>query len=501
MNKKAIAIALAVLVLTFVGVIRQSYTYSTVANAHPDENPAVCDIHGIAAELCTRCTPDLIADFKAQGDWCTEHNLPESQCDLCSPAAEQQHDHEIDEIGHLDAHADDVSSAYQEHDHWHEAHIDKTTGSEISVLFPENAVHCATDEAVIQLASIATAERTGITVRPALAVSSSPEFEAPAEIVFNQTATMVLATTIPALVVDWRVTPGQQVKRGDILAQLHAPGLPQMKAEYLEAHASWMLASKQLARQKELHRKHLISDGEFETDETESRLAEAHLVGRAGLLKSAGLSVPDLEEIIADRRINQMLFVRAPEDGVIIERIAILGELLDAGKPLAVIGNPDSLWIEARVRKHDVHNIRIGDIMEFASDGNGLQRCSGEIIWIARFLDEHTRTVTIRAEVKATSGIVHAGQYGRAIMTSNDTNQMVLIPRDAVQWEGCCNVVFVKETIDRFYPRKVTIAPASNGHYRVSEGLSPGEEIVVNGSYLLKTELKKGSIGAGCAGH
>jgi len=61
-------------------------------------------------------------------------------------------------------------------------------------------------------------------------------------------------------------------------------------------------------------------------------------------------------------------------------------------------------------------------------------------------------------------------------------------------------VVFVREAQDRYRPRKVTIAKADNAHYRVLSGLSADEWVVVHGSFLLKTELKKSSIGAGCCG-
>ncbi len=42
-----------------------------------------CGAHGVAEALCTRCNPVLIAAFKAEGDWCAEHGLPESQCQVC----------------------------------------------------------------------------------------------------------------------------------------------------------------------------------------------------------------------------------------------------------------------------------------------------------------------------------------------------------------------------------------------------------------------------------
>ena len=41
--------------------------------------------HGVAKALCTRCNPKLAPVFKAKGDWCAEHERPESQCVLCHP--------------------------------------------------------------------------------------------------------------------------------------------------------------------------------------------------------------------------------------------------------------------------------------------------------------------------------------------------------------------------------------------------------------------------------
>ena len=41
--------------------------------------------HGVPADLCTKCDPDLAAVFQATGDWCQEHGVPESQCLKCHP--------------------------------------------------------------------------------------------------------------------------------------------------------------------------------------------------------------------------------------------------------------------------------------------------------------------------------------------------------------------------------------------------------------------------------
>jgi invasion protein IalB len=41
--------------------------------------------HGVQRSLCARCNPKLAAVYKAKGDWCAEHERPESQCVLCHP--------------------------------------------------------------------------------------------------------------------------------------------------------------------------------------------------------------------------------------------------------------------------------------------------------------------------------------------------------------------------------------------------------------------------------
>jgi hypothetical protein len=55
------------------------------AFCHPElvQSMGYCKGHEVAEAFCTRCSPILIAAFKAENDWCAEHSLPESQCKVC----------------------------------------------------------------------------------------------------------------------------------------------------------------------------------------------------------------------------------------------------------------------------------------------------------------------------------------------------------------------------------------------------------------------------------
>ena len=79
-----------------------------------------------------------------------------------------------------------------------------------------------------------------------------------------------------------------------------------------------------------------------------------------------------------------------------------------------------------------------------------------------------------------------------------DGQQTLVVPESAVQWEGCCNIVFVRKSETVFEPRKVQLGMATGTVYEVLRGIEAGDEVVTEGSYLLKTEILKGSIGAGC---
>ena len=105
----------------------------------------------------------------------------------------------------------------------------------------------------------------------------------------------------------------------------------------------------------------------------------------------------------------------------------------------------------------------------------------------------------MRIQAEQGGDVLRGQQYVRAAIEAGGQDDALLVPVGAVQWEGCCNVVFVQESPDRYIPKKVNVVFPSGEYYAV-RGLESGARIVSKGSYLLKTELMKSSIGAGCCG-
>ena len=109
-----------------------------------------------------------------------------------------------------------------------------------------------------------------------------------------------------------------------------------------------------------------------------------------------------------------------------------------------------------------------------------------------------TRTVLARVELDNTEGLLRANLYGTATILGASSSAAVVVPDAAVQRAGAANLVFVQQQVDTFVARRVRVLARQGEMVRIVGGISAGDRVVTTGSFLLKTETLKDSIGAGC---
>ena len=94
---------------------------------------------------------------------------------------------------------------------------------------------------------------------------------------------------------------------------------------------------------------------------------------------------------------------------------------------------------------------------------------------------------------------LRANQFGEATIQIGTEHKAVVVPKEAVQRNDNVDVVFLPEGEGVYRPQRVTTKPTDRSDVlEVTWGLKPGQKVVSNGAFLLKTEIMKGSIGAGC---
>ena len=114
-------------------------------------------------------------------------------------------------------------------------------------------------------------------------------------------------------------------------------------------------------------------------------------------------------------------------------------------------------------------------------------------------MDEKTRTTKVRAELPNRDGLLRAHQFGRARIRIGEPHKALVISKGAVQRYENADMVFLRQKAGVYRPQRIRTVPLGRADaVEVSWGLKPGEEVVTTGAFLLKTEIMKGSIGAGC---
>lgn len=300
------------------------------------------------------------------------------------------------------------------------------------------------------------------------------------------------------------------------------------KSELLRAHAELLLARTTERREGQLLEKKISSEQDYDRARSALAAAEAEFlalreqidfsserdrlaaerasqVARSALeaaerrLHLLGLSHEQIALLGSDSDEALSRYVlRSPVAGRVIQRDMAVGESAEQTSPLLTIADTSSMWLIMDARERDLPELRAGLPVLFVSDGLPGRSFDGRITWIASQVDDRTRTVKVRAELPNDDGLLRAKMFGSARILVHDNDEVVTVPQEAVQTDGCCQLVFVRQDEALFEPRKVVLGASANGFVEIIAGLAESEQVATTGSFLMKTELLKGNLGAGC---
>jgi cobalt-zinc-cadmium efflux system membrane fusion protein len=438
-----------------------------------------CNGHDIPEAFCYRCNPALVPAFQAIGDWCAGHDRPESQCYICNPELDPARQEVVPEEA--------------------EASLGRprpTQDVPRSQLPP--AVYCSTQDLVVQFESPDISRLAGLQYARAEQRRITQTIECNARLDYDGDRYAHLSSQVPGTVAKVHHDLGAEVTAGDPLLTISSAQLGGAKAAYLLAHAAVEFRTKNHARERDLLTR--SAGTELDLLEAENALAESRIaLSRAEQeLLRLGLREDAIERVARDHDTSPTYVLTAPFDGIVVERTVARGEGVSSDETLFAVADVSRMWALLDVYEADIPAVRPGQSVVLRVDGFRGQSVPGEITWVASHVDPSTRTLQVRAELDNPGGALKANMFASASVAVRDRHTAVTVPVDSVQWDGCCNIVFVKRTDVLYEPRKVLLGLKTGTAYEVLRGLHSGDEIVTQGSFLLKTELMKGSIGAGC---
>ncbi|MFN8547546.1 MAG: efflux RND transporter periplasmic adaptor subunit [Candidatus Eisenbacteria bacterium] len=461
---------------------------------HSDARDAWCGGHGVPEAFCTKCNPSLIPVFKAKNDWCAEHELPESVCPQCghgmTPPAPAPEGAMCEEHGVPEALCTKCNPSlipvFKAKNDWCAEHE-----------FPESicptcrggksGASLGSEGTEVRLADASVATEAGIETAEVVEQVRATRLDVPCRIVFDSARLARVNARATGVVQELGARVGDRVARGAVLARLESAAVAEARAAHSAADARVKAAEAELQRVTNLNAGGLAPDREVELARQESAAAEGEL--RSALAKMAVLGQGGGE--------GSEYLLASPVAGTVTALFVSLGESVAEDEPLFEVVDPSRVVAELSIPEAELDRLRAGAEVTLRLTG-AAGAFSGRIESVAPIVDAATRTAIARVPLVNPAGALRANLFGTAQISLGDATRRLTVPRAAIQEIDRESYVFVRTAPDRFIARHVILAEARGDLAWISAGIQPGDAVATTGSYLLKTEVRKESIGAGC---
>lgn len=317
------------------------------------------------------------------------------------------------------------------------------------------------------------------TVKPAMI---QERLHLPAQIRVDAERTVALAAPAQGIVQSVLVSPGATVKKGQALVAIQSPAVAQWRAELGSARQRLKLAKTTYQREKTLWEERISARQDL--DAAETALKEAGIAVQAAQQRLGALGIA-----AGDDGVSSIVTVRAPLDGVVVERPAVAGQAVDETRPLLTIADLSRVWVEAAVPADSLPQIGTG--MAAKVSVNALPGAlDGTLAFVGPVLGETTRMATARIVLPNKDLRLRPGMLASVDLMGPASNVQLTVASDAVQAIHEHKVVFVR-TESGFRAQDVVIGRADGKRTEIVKGLAAGAGYAAGGSFLLKADLGK----------
>ncbi|WP_081917803.1 efflux RND transporter periplasmic adaptor subunit [Methylobacter sp. BBA5.1] len=307
----------------------------------------------------------------------------------------------------------------------------------------------------------------------------------PGEIRFNEDKTSHVVPRLAGVVEVISANLGDPVKKGQVLVVIASTGLAEQRSELLSAQKRLELARATFAREKHLWGAKISAEQDYLQARQVMNEAEIDVHNAQQKLMALGAS-PNVS--VNSGSLNRYE-IRAPFDGMIVEKHIALGEAVKEDASIFTISDLSSVWAEIIVSAKDLNVIRVGGkvmIKATALDSTA----SGTVSYVGALMGEQTRTATARVTLANPQMAWRPGLFITVEIVASETEVPVAVSSDAVQNVNDEPTIFVR--VPGGFIAQPVITGLSDGKFvEIVKGLKPGTEYALNGSFVLKSEQGK----------
>ena len=301
------------------------------------------------------------------------------------------------------------------------------------------------------------------------------------------------------------VNLGDAVKKGQVLARFHADEVREERAKYRTAvselqrlQAAAALATRNFDRAQSLLELKAASVQQVDQ-------ARQDLVAAEAAVKNAQTEVARTTDVLEDdlrvpveptpgNEEADLVPILAPSGGYVLEKNVTPGGTIAPGQDAFVIGDLSEVWMLASVRQENLGQLRVGQSVTVTLPGVADQQFAGRITNLGQEFNPTTRVMQVRIVLSNPGQRLRPEMLANADIPVGQTSLVLTVPSDAVQQINGQDIVFVRTAPDRFVVRPVHVGTTADGRTPILEGLKAGEQVVVQGSFTLKSHLLRSSM-------
>jgi membrane fusion protein, heavy metal efflux system len=301
-----------------------------------------------------------------------------------------------------------------------------------------------------------------------------------AEVTIPNNQSQMVSVPQTGLVSALKVATGQEVKKGQLIAQMSSAEFIGLQGEYLQAKTKLILATQATARDQALSEEGIIPQRRYIEAKSTQQALNTEVMQKKQALRLAGMSESSINRLNSANKMVSLIDIVAPMSGQVVAQHAKVGDRLDSGMPLYQIAQLNPLWVEMNV-----------PIEEAANLANGLQvtipkaQASGQVIAVLRSVNKATQTLQVRAEINQGTQRLSLGQFVEVALSIKTEADSIQVPTSALVKNGKESFLF-KRVSKGFEIVPITLLNEDNQYALVQGALQSGDKVATAGLAALK---------------
>jgi cobalt-zinc-cadmium efflux system membrane fusion protein len=315
---------------------------------------------------------------------------------------------------------------------------------------------------------------------------------------FNENLLVQVFSQYPGKILKAFYNIGDEVKAGDILFTIDSPDLLQAESSLLASAGVLELQKRTLARATALLKAGGSAQKDVDQSTSDEQTAEGNFKAAKNSVRIFGKSDAEIEQILAERRLDSALLVPSPIFGRIVTRNAAPGFLTQPGNapPPYSVADLSTMWMLANVIETDAPAYKLGQEVEVRVPAYPDRIFRGRVTTVGSIIDPNTHRQLVRSEIDDPEHLLRSGMLASFVIRVGDPVRSAAVPAEGVVRDGDGTMtVWVTDDRRRFLKRTVKLGLQQDGWDQILEGLRPGELVVMEGAVFLSNKLLLGDAG------